>query len=64
MTLANANRECAGRERIRSILVTPLVLVWVGGFPREDLRLMRCLTLGSIGVMDHVFCVGAEIRMA
>ena len=61
MTLANANRKGAGCERIGCIFVTPFVLVWVGGFPCENLCLVCYLAFRSIGVMDHIFRVGAEI---
>jgi hypothetical protein len=35
--------------------------VWVGSFPREDLHLVCYLTFGSIWVMNHILCVGAEV---
>jgi hypothetical protein len=61
MTFANADRKSAGGERIWSIFVTSFVLVWIGRFPREDLCLVRYLTIRCVRVMDHVFCVNAEV---
>ena len=63
VTFANADRKSAGGERIWSIFVASFVLVWIGRFPREDLCLVRYLTIRCVRVMDHVFCVNAEIRV-
>jgi len=63
VTLACANRKHIWCERIRSIFVASLVLVQVGSLPHENLCLISYLAFQGIRVMDHVFCVGAEVCM-
>ena len=58
-----ANSLCAGSKRVWGKFVTPTIFCRVGSLPGSNLQCVSSKALWSIGMVQHVKCIGTEIGM-
>ena len=58
-----ANRVCARSKVVWGKFITTTIFRRIGSLPGSDLQCVSCKALWSVGMMQHIECIGAEVGM-